>query len=114
MQGGGSNIIGIDLDNTIVDYDELFAAVSRDLVHREPAALGGKAAIRDAARRLPDGETKWIAAQAAVYGERMAEAQIMEGVLPFLAECRQRGMAIRIISHKTRYAAADRYGVDLR
>jgi hypothetical protein len=34
--------------------------------------------------------------------------------MPFMAECRRRNIALRIVSHKTRYAAADPDGVDLR
>lgn len=106
--------IGIDLDNTIVDYSDLFIALSRDLGHTGRAAAGGKSAVRAALRSLQDGEAKWQRLQAMVYGERMAEARLIDGVLPFAAECRRRDIRLRIVSHKTRYAAADPGGVDLR
>jgi hypothetical protein len=107
--------IGIDLDNTIVDYSDLFVALSRDFAHAgDAAAAGGKGAVRTAMRRLPDGEGKWQQLQALVYGARMAEARLIDGVLPFMAECRRRDIELRIVSHKTRYAAADPDGVDLR
>src|SRR5712692_6306393 len=106
--------IGIDHDNTIVDYSDLFVALAHDFVHAGDAAAGGKGAVRAAMRNLPDGEGKWQQLQALVYGARMAEARLIDGVLPFMAECRRRDIGLRIVSHKTRYAAADPGGVDLR
>lgn len=106
--------IGIDLDNTIVDYSDLFIALSCDFGHTGGAAAGGKSAVRAAMRSLPDGEAKWQQLQAMVYGERMAEARLIDGVLSFAAECRRRDIGLRIVSHKTRYATANPGGVDLR
>lgn len=105
--------IGIDLDNTIVSYDGLFAdlAVEQGLLPRRPA--GGKRAVRDALRARPGGEAAWQRLQAAVYGRQMARAGMFEGVGRFLDRCRGAGIEVRIISHKTRHAAADPDGADL-
>jgi hypothetical protein len=105
--------LAIDLDNTIVDYDALFAAVCRQFAQVSPSAAS-KNAVRDLLRGMPDGEQIWVRVQAIVYGERMAEARLIDGVRPFLAECRRHRLPVHIISHKTRYAAADCRGIDLR
>lgn len=103
--------IGLDFDNTLVGYDHLFAAeaAARGL----PDAGGGKRALRDGLRRLADGETLWQEMQAAVYGRRMAEARLMPGAGAFLRGCRDAGVPVAIVSHKTRHARRDPGGVDL-
>lgn len=69
--------------------------------------------MRDALRAGPDGENNWRSLQAEVYGARMAEAELLEGAADFFGRCRERGVTVSIVSHKTRYAAADPGGVDL-
>ncbi|MGE4219785.1 MAG: hypothetical protein AB7G39_10085 [Alphaproteobacteria bacterium] len=104
--------IGLDFDNTLVGYDHLFAeeAAAQGLAGAE----GGKRALRDRLRALPDGERRWQAVQAAVYGRRMAEARLMPGAGVFLRACKNAGIPVAIVSHKTRHAALDPGGVDLR
>src|ERR1700693_290067 len=97
--------IGIGLDNTIVDYSDLFIALCHDFGHTGGAVAGGKSVVRALMRSLPGGEEKWQQLQAVVYGRRMAEARLIDGVLAFAAECRRRDIGLRIVSHKTRYAA---------
>ena len=53
--------VGIDFDNTIVTYDEVFCAMARRSGLIDPAFVGGKQAVRDAIRLLPDGELAWQA-----------------------------------------------------
>ena len=74
----------------------------------------GKQALRDALRARPDGEADWCSLQAEVYGTRMDEAKLMDGVADFFGRCRSHGVVVFIISHKTRYAAANPGGVNLR
>ena len=112
-------LIGIDFDITIAGYDALFVDAARRLfglvMMVSPArAASAKTAIRDALRAEPGGELRWQELQAEVYGSRMAEAEPMPGVEAFLSAANDRGLPMRIISHKTRYAAADPGGVDLR
>jgi len=98
--------VGLDFDNTIAGYDAVFAGLAqeRGLVgHALP-----KRALRETLRaRGPAGEHAWTALQAAAYGPRMIEATPTDGCAEFLAECRNRGIALFIVSHKTRHAAAD-------
>ncbi len=73
----------------------------------------GKQVLRDALRAGPDGENNWRSLQAEVYGARMAEAKLLDGVVEFFGHCRDHDVTVSIVSHKTQYAAADPGGVDL-
>ena len=106
--------IGIDFDNTIAGYDHLFADSVRRRGWTDIPLDEGKKALRDALRTRVDGDRDWCGLQAEVYGARMAEAKLFDGVAEFMGLCRERGVTVSIVSHKTRYAAADPGGVDLR
>jgi hypothetical protein len=106
--------IGVDFDNTIVNYDDVIfdLALKRDLI---PANMQkNKKAIRDHIRQTANGEEEWIRLQAAVYGPCMDKAQIMEGVQSFFHLCQQHRVKTYIISHKTQYAKEDQTNTDLR
>jgi len=105
--------IGIDFDNTLAGYDHLFLAVGKEWELVPNAFVGGKRAIRDAVRRLDDGEQWWMRLQAEVYGARMVEAVLIDGAQEFLRSCRKNDVAVAVISHKTRHAAADPDGINL-
>jgi hypothetical protein len=93
--------IGIDFDNTIVSYDELFhrVAIERDLVPADTAPR--KLAVRDYLRRIGR-EDDWTEMQGYVYGARMNEALAYPGLLDFLRAAAAHGHACVIVSHKTR------------
>jgi hypothetical protein len=103
--------IGLDLDNTIIDYTAAFGHAAEMLGIAFP--VGGKTALRDAVRAQPDGEQRWREMQAYVYGPGLAHARAFPGVATFFAHARERDVALRIISHKTRTATV-RPDVDLR
>ncbi|MBT3331280.1 MAG: hypothetical protein HOE98_08370 [Rhodospirillaceae bacterium] len=105
--------IGIDFDNTIAGYDALFATLAeeRGLFDRAPT---GKRELRDALRQRPEGELIWRRLQAEAYGGRMAGALLLDGVDRFIQLCRQGGVAVSIVSHKTRHANFASDGTDLR
>ena len=95
-------LIGLDFDNTIVSYDEVFhqAALEKGLT---PADLPrAKGSVRDYLRGKGR-EDEWTALQGHVYGPGMAGAKPYPGALEFLAECRWRGIPVRVISHRTRH-----------
>lgn len=99
--------IGIDLDNTIICYDRIFhkIAVERGLITE--AFTPEKQTIRDHIRTLPDGETAWTALQAEVYGPRLSDAEAFPDVFDVMRKWHGQGHELFIVSHKTRYAAAD-------
>ncbi len=107
-------VIGIDFDNTIAAYDAVFhtAAVQRGLITNSTAVA--KTSIRDAIRQRSAGELDWQRLQAEVYGPRMPQAHLLDGVLPFLHSCRSRSWPVYVVSHKTQFARRDESGTDLR
>ncbi len=105
--------VGIDFDNTLVCYDDVFlkTALANKLL---PADFSGnKQDVRDSIRQA-SGDWAWTELQAEVYGRRMAEARMIEGAAEFVAACRDSGAPVHIVSHKTQFAAADPGGADLR
>ncbi len=107
--------IGIDFDNTIVDYRPVFLPAARALGLIDATfAASGKTELRDRLRTMPDGERRWQQLQAHVYGIAIASAPAYAGIERFVAEARRRGATLAIVSHKTRFAAADPGGADMR
>jgi hypothetical protein len=106
--------IGIDFDNTIITYDAVFrsAAVAGGLI--APGFSGNKQAVRDAIRRLPEGELAWQRLQGQVYGKGIDGATMVAGVETFLRRCRTEGCAVAVVSHKTEYGHFDPDRVNLR
>jgi len=97
-------LIGVDFDNTIVCYDELFhrVAVEQGLIPSSVPASKGEV------RRYLDGRGQgdvWTELQGYVYGERMSEAPAFPGVLEFFRRGVRSDLSLAIISHKTRYPA---------
>lgn len=93
--------LGVDFDNTIVCYDEVFhrLALAEGLI---PASVPcDKTSVRDFLRAAGR-EDRWTAMQAVVYGERMPEARPFPGVLDFFAACAGGELRVSIISHRTR------------
>lgn len=105
MTGPASKHIGIDFDNTIVTYDDVFYRHALRLKLILPGIERNKQVIRDSIRTLPKGNDKWTELQGLVYGKYMAEAEPMEGVESFLKACKENSVKVSIISHKTLYPA---------
>lgn len=106
--------IGIDFDNTIICYDEVFCAAAKRRGLIDPAFAGRKQALRDAIRQLPEGELAWQRLQGQVYGKGIADARMVAGFETFLRRCRAAGCAVMIVSHKTEYGHYDPDRVNLR
>ena len=105
--------IGIDFDNTLVRYDELFVllALEEGLVD---VPLRSKRAVRDAVRAGSGGEMAWQRLQSLAYGPRMNGARLMDGAGRFLRACRERGIEVTVVSHKSRHASNAEVIEDLR
>jgi len=95
-------ILGVDFDNTIVCYDHAFyrGALAKGLI--PPSLPQTKNEIRNYLRDNGQ-EEEWIELQGFVYGACMNEAEPFPGVIEFFQKCHNLGIAIYIISHKTRY-----------
>ena len=107
-------VIGVDLDNTLVCYDELFHSAGHEETLIDLTTPKSKERIRDAIRLLPEGERKWTRLQAIVYGPRMSGATAFPGSADFLRNCARHGIPTVVVSHKTAFASLDGKPVDLR
>ena len=107
-------IVGLDFDNTLVTYDDLFHRLARERHLIDASVPPVKRHVRDVVRRRADGERAWQQLQADAYGPLMAGASIIPGVAQFLMACRARNLRVYIISHRTERASLDRTGTDLR
>lgn len=106
-------IIGIDFDNTLISYDEVFynRAIGLGLIE---GGSKNKKQVRDTIRLLTDGEMVWQHIQAYVYGQGISQALLNAGVRDFLKACTQKKVKIYVVSHKTEYSPLDPQKVNLR
>ncbi|WP_029008345.1 hypothetical protein [Azospirillum halopraeferens] len=93
--------IGIDFDNTIVRYDDVFYAAARELDLIPAEVVPTKAGVRNHLRAI-DREDDWTRLQGYIYGARMELAEPFPGVLDFFRRCVAEGVDVCIVSHKTR------------
>jgi hypothetical protein len=94
--------IGIDFDNTIVNYDGVFhaAALERGLI---PETLDrGKNAVRDYLNGSGR-KDEFTELQGYVYGTRMALAAPYPGFAAFVRDACKAGHSLAIVSHKTKH-----------
>ena len=104
--------LGIDLDNTIIDYDHAFLTAARERGLVAPDFSGAKQQLRDHIRMLPDGEITWQKLQGYVYGKGIKDAALFPGVTEFFA--RAAGHEFFIVSHKTEFGHYDPEKINLR
>lgn len=97
-------IIGVDLDNTIVSYDENMHKIALEIGLINKDVPKNKTAIREHIRANPNGEMDWQRLQAIVYGSRMSEAKLVDGAAEFFILCKKHSIPVYIISHKTEYS----------
>jgi hypothetical protein len=95
-------LIGLDFDNTIVNYDDVFHLVAREGGHIPEDVPRNKVSVRDHLRKIGK-EPVWTEMQGYVYGARMSDASAYPGALEFMRWARGAGHDLVIVSHKTRY-----------
>jgi hypothetical protein len=106
--------IGIDLDNTIISYDQAFAVAAERQGLVAPDNDLNKDKVRSLVRALPDGERSWQQLQGHVYGKGIGLATLFRGVERFLWRCHNRSIDVEIVSHKTRFGHHDLEQISLR
>ncbi|MEK7866700.1 MAG: hypothetical protein AAB434_08440 [Planctomycetota bacterium] len=97
--------LGLDLDNTLIRYDQAFHAVAVEWRLVGAAFPASKQAIRAELRARPDGEREWTRLQGEVYANRMDLAELAPGAERLLQACRSRDVRVSIVSHKTVHPA---------
>jgi hypothetical protein len=109
--------VGLDFDNTLIDYDQVFGKVLiAEAARREislPVSVSGKQAVKQAAIQLA-GETFWMAIQGQAYGRGIVDGQLIPGVADFLTTARDHQAEIFIVSHKTVFGHFDDSRTNLR
>ena len=94
--------VGIDFDNTLVNYDRVFYGLALELGYIPQELAATKLVVREHLRRLNQ-EDLWTEMQGYVYGSRMSDADVYPGAIEFLTWARDRNIDSVIISHKTQY-----------
>jgi len=95
--------IGIDFDNTIIDYGKVFHKYAVEYFGLPSTITAEKQTIRSYLWSLPDGNTKWTELQGIVYGDKIQDAAPFDGLDHFLRHCKALQIDICIISHKSVY-----------
>ncbi len=107
-------VIGIDFDNTLVSYDDIICSIAVQQGLIAPGTGKSKKDVRDRIRQLPQGDIEWQKLQTIVYGTRMAEASLIDGVSEFFDSCKRYHIRIYVISHKTEYVKLGEASINLR
>ena len=94
--------IGLDFDNTIVSYDDVFhkVALEKGLIPEYLAV--NKIAVRDHLR-INGQEGLWTEMQGYVYGARMQDVEPFVGAIDAIRTAKSKGYELFIVSHKTKY-----------
>ena len=95
--------IGVDLDHTIICYDEIFKYLLKKLGKNINTEGYNKRKFKKRVLKL-GGLKRWHEFQALIYGKYIKTARIFPGFYEFLVLSKIRKSKLYIISHKTKYA----------
>jgi FMN phosphatase YigB (HAD superfamily) len=93
--------LGLDFDNTLISYDQLFYRVALDKGLISPDVPKQKNAVRDFMRERGI-EEEWTRMQGEVYGSRILEAAPYPDMLVTLTKLANKHIPMCIVSHKTK------------
>ena len=106
-----SNRIGIDLDNTILKYDEVFHSLALAESWIDSECLCDKDSVKKGLFRKAESTGKseklWQQLQAWAYGNHIGKALVFDGFFEFVRQARQYGDKLFIVSHKTEFSNYD-------
>ncbi len=106
-----ANRIGIDLDNTILKYDELFHLLALEQSWIDQFCLPDKDAVKNALFKKADdfdqSENRWRQLQAWAYGSHIGKALVFDGLFDFVGWVQKCGGRLFIVSHKTEFSNYD-------
>lgn len=103
--------IGLDLDNTIIDYGPAIPILARSLGLRDH--LRDRESIRTALKTTT-GDREWREFQSVLYTRGLDYAVPAVGLARFLDLCRERSVELTIVSHKTALTPSEFGGRSLR
>lgn len=108
-------IVGIDLDNTIIKYDNAFIEAAKSLNINIPFGVINKIDLKKHCNSLNEGELIWQRIQGLAYGKFLLKnAKLYTGVKRFIWRLKNKGHIIKIISHKTKFGHFDEDKLSLR
>lgn len=104
--------IGLDFDNTLAIYDNIFKRLGSQYVH--PDWSGTKKDLKHHLDFISNGQVLWQKLQGLAYGQEMHHAQLADGVANFLLMAKRRNCQVFIVSHKTEFGHYDQSKTPLR
>jgi len=107
-------IIGLDFDNTLACYNDIFSSEAKLKGLISEKWEGSKYDLKQIINSQQGGQTVWQKLQGQVYGPSMKYATLFPGVARFLLRCKLEGHKIFIVSHKTKYGHFDKTKTLLR
>ena len=114
-------IIGIDLDNTIINYDESFISVAKKLKLIDDIFISKKIKNITHSKLIiknylikNNKHRDWKFLQGQVYGKHINLASINVNFYKFLILCNIKKYRIYIVSHKSKYGHFDQNKINLR
>jgi len=99
--------IGIDLDNTLIDYTAAYRCLAPNF-DLSPNC-NDRVSIRSALRPSGSDDQRWQEFQTRLYTEGLAYASIADGATHLFETCANLGIQVSIVSHKTR-SGPEMYG----
>jgi thiamine kinase-like enzyme len=106
-----ANRIGIDLDNTILKYDEVFHFLALEQSWIDRGCIPDKNAVKkglsEKAEDFNQSENRWQQLQAWAYGSHIEKALVFDGFFGFVRQAQQCGDRLFIVSHKTEFSNFD-------
>jgi len=107
--------IGIDFDNTIICYDEVFCTLAKSLGVIDSTFQGTKQSLRDHLHQSEEGDLIWQRLQGQVYGRWIDQAKVFVGFKEFMQKVSlDLQIQLFIVSHKTEYGHFDEAKINLR
>ena len=101
--------IGIDFDNTLIDYSRVFEFCAKQFTSAPKHVAEDKNALKTYLLSRKHGNTIWTQLQCRVYGQGIENAKFSRGVLQFLLVCKRKKIPVTIISHKSKTCAEGKH-----
>ena len=97
-------IVGIDLDNTIIKYDNAFIEAAKFLNINIPACITNKIELKKHCNSLNEGELIWQKIQGLAYGKLLLKnAKLYTGVKRFIWRLKNKGHKIYVVPESKVY-----------
>jgi len=93
--------IGLDFDNTLICYDQVFYQLALELRFIDASVPAQKASIRQSIVKRFGNDLYWQKLQSLAYGPQISKARLFDGVLCFVQAMAAEGHEIFIVSHKS-------------